>query len=392
MIENPTIKELKESISNDLRSRLNISDDKLKKVLDAMASVLAAQFKLTYLALNDVQRNLYPDTADTSENGGMLDRLGRIYLNRDIRPATSAIYEVQVTGQVGSTLRSGLTFKSNDDARNAGKLFVLDNEFTLANQTETINIRSLGGGSEFELEIGNELTITEPVIGVSQTIEVTGVDTEPVEAESVENYRAAILRAIQLEPQGGSRTDYRIWASDASGVRFVYPFVKDNEPGTVQVFVEANSDDSTDGNGTPSQAILDDVEDVIKLDPDSTKPISERGRIPIQANLEVLPIETLPVDVEIINLQNDTSAIRQAIESNLINYLSTIRPFVDGADLLRNRNDVLFAARLSSTASDVLEAGNFFQSFNMIVDGTNVINFLFEKEKIPYLRNVTYIS
>ena len=90
-----TIIELKEQISKDLRNRLSISDDKLKKVLDALSGVLAAQFKLAYLGVEDAQRNLYPDTADTFENGGSLNRLGSIYLNRDIRPATSAIYRAK---------------------------------------------------------------------------------------------------------------------------------------------------------------------------------------------------------------------------------------------------------------------------------------------------------
>jgi len=42
-----TIIELKEQISKDLRNRLSISDDKLKKVLDALSGVLAAQFKIS---------------------------------------------------------------------------------------------------------------------------------------------------------------------------------------------------------------------------------------------------------------------------------------------------------------------------------------------------------
>lgn len=380
-----TIAEIKEQLSNDLRNRLGISDDRLKKVLDAMSSVLAAQIKLTYLAINDAQRNLYPDTADTAENGGSLNRLGRIYLNRDIRPATASVYDVEVTGEAGSTLRGGLTFKSNDDALNPGKLFVLDSEYTLSGSNDIIEIRSLGGGLDFELDNENELTITEPVIGVEKTVVVDSVDTEPVEAETVEDYRQAILDAIQLEPQGGSKADYRIWANDAAGVRSVYPYVKDGEGGTVQVYVEAAGD-----NPVPNQTILDDVEDVINFSPDLTKPISERSRKPLQANLEVLPVELVDVEINISGLLEDTPEIRDSIESNIKNYLKNVRPFVDGADLSRNKNDILYAARLQGVIADVLEADNFFNDFTMLIDGVTQTSFIFSREKIPNLISINY--
>lgn len=381
-----TIKDLKDQIYNDLKNKLDLSDDKLKKVLDAMSSVLAAQFKLSYLALNDAQRNLYPDTADLAVNGGTLERLGRIYLNRDIRPATSSIYNVEVIGEAGSTLRTGLTFKSNEDSLNPGKLFVLDNAYTLTGTDDIIQIRSIGGGFDFLLDNGNELTITEPVIGVEKTISVESVDTEPVEAETVQEYRNAILNAIQLEPQGGAKADYRIWANDAAGVRKVYPYVKDGEGGTVQVYVE-----SSDNDGIPTQTILDDVEQVIEFNPDETKPLSERGRKPIQVNLEILPVNLIDVEINITGLQNSSSEIRQNIENNIVEYLRTVRPFIDGADLLRNKNDILYAARIQGVITDVLEADNFFTDFSMLVDGVTQTSFLFSRQDIPKLLNVNYL-
>lgn len=385
-----TIIGLKEQISKDLRNRLNISDDKLKKVLDALSGVLAAQFKLAYLGIEDAQRNLYPDTADTFENGGSLNRLGRIYLNREIRPATSAIYRVDVTGVEDSVLRSGLTFKSNEDSENAGKLYILENEYTLTGTNDIITIRSIEGGLDYSQDDENNLTITEPVIGVDKTVVInkssgSTVIQEPVASETVQEFRNAILNAIQLEPQGGSKSDYRIWSSDAAGVRFVYPYVKDSDGGTVQIFVE-----SSGNNGVPNQSILDDVEEVINFDPDETRPIEERARRPIQANLEVLPINLTSVEVNIIGLVDSSTEIREAIEVNLIEFLKNVRPFVDGADLLRNKNDILYTAKLQGVVSDVLEADNFFNDFNMLINGVTQTSFIFSKEKIPNLINVNY--
>ena len=385
-----TIIELKEQISKDLRNRLSISDDKLKKVLDALSGVLAAQFKLAYLGVEDAQRNLYPDTADTFENGGSLNRLGSIYLNRDIRPATSAIYRANVTGVEDSVLRSGLTFKSNIDSSNPNKLYILENEYTLTGSNDLITVRSVDGGLDYSQDNGNNLTITEPVIGVDKTVVINKSGfiafTDPLAAETTQEFRNSILNAIQLEPQGGSKSDYRIWASDAAGVRFVYPYVKDGEAGTVQIFVE-----SSGNNGVPSQSILDEVEEVINFDPDETKPTAQRARRPIQVNLEVVPIDPVDVEINITGLEDSSTSVRDSIELNLIEFLRNIRPFVDGSDLVRNKNDILYSAKLQGVVSDVLDPDNFFNNFSMLIDGVSQTSFIFSREKIPNLINVNYL-
>lgn len=387
----PTITSLYEDISKALRNKLNLSDDDLKKVLDAVAIVLAGQLKLAYLSLADIQENVFPDTADTTENGGTLDRHGLIQLNRIKKPATDGVFNVDVSGVVGSVLRSGLTFKSNDDSLNPGKLYVLDVETTLATNPQIAEIRSLDGGIDFSLDVGNELTITEPVIGVDKVVLISLIVSAPLAAESEDSYRRAIVDSIQLEPQGGAKTDYRLWASDAQGVKDTYPYVKTGDSGTVQVYVEATEADSSDGNGTPTAPILVEVADVIEFDPDITKPLFERGRRPIQSNLEVLPILTNPVDVEITGLNFDTVEIRDSIESNIKTFLVDVRPFVTGGDLARNKNDILYSAQLQSVVTDVIDSSNFFEELSMFVNGVGQNSFLFSRENIPYLRNLTFI-
>ena len=155
----PSINEIREQIANDFKTKLNLSDANLKYVLDAMDSVLAMQFKLIYNYLADIQNNVFPDTADIEENGGTLERLGRIYLNRNPRPATPGVFKANVYGVAGSVLRASLTYKSNEDALNAGKLFISDEEITLTASPQEIEIRSLGGGLEFNLNVGDTIEI-----------------------------------------------------------------------------------------------------------------------------------------------------------------------------------------------------------------------------------------
>lgn len=390
MREIPNLTEIKDTIANDLKNKLNLSDSNLRYVLDAMDSVLAAQFKLVYLYLSDIQNNIFPDTANVEADGGTLERLGRIYLNRNPRPATSGVYKLSVSGTAGAVLRNSLTFKSNENSKNPNQLYVLDAEYILTGSSDEIEVRSLGGGLDFELNVNDELTITEPVIGVNSLVTVLEVIDSPLASEDIEVYRQNILDAIQLEPQGGSKTDYRLWANDAQGVRKVYPYVKNGEAGTVQVYVESVLP-GEDGNGIPSTSLMNDVDDVIKFDPDETKPINERGRIPIQATLEVLPIEPIAVDVEITGLNDNSLAVQSAIQNNLKAFLYNVRPYVAGADLPRTKNDILYSGRLQSVVTDVLDSSNFFTGFVMKVNGNVENSFQFTLGSIPYLRNITYI-
>jgi len=389
MIKIPNINEIYERVADDLRTRLGLTDTQLKTVLDAFASVQASEIKLLYLFISNIQKNLFPDTADSEYNGGTLEHFGRIYLNREPNPATEGIFNSSVTGEAGSILPSGLNFKSNDTSKNPGRVYILDNEYTLTGTDDVIQIRSESGGVNYDLSVNDTLTITQPIIGVDNLITITEVVQQPLSAETQDDYRGEILQSIQLEPQGGSKTDYRVWSS-TGGVRLVYPYVKDLDSGTVQIYVEATTSDSSDGLGTPTQAILNNVLDVLDFDPDDSKPTNQRGRRPIQAVLEVLPIELIPIDVEIVGLQNSTQIVKSAIRENLELYLYDIRPFVSGADLQRNKNDILYVAGLQSVVTGVLESSNFFVDFEMLVDGESERSTIFEREKIPYLRNVNY--
>ena len=386
----PSIIELQQNIVEDLKNKLNLSDDDLKKTLNAFSLVLSGQMKILYLFLADIQNNIFADTANSQEQGGTLERIGQIYLNRPPFPDAIGVFNISVNGIVGSVLREGLTFKSNEDALNPGQLCVLDSEHIMVATTDVIEVRSLGAGTDFNLSVNDKLTITEPVIGVDKTVTVTAVPTQPTAGETLENYRDAILRAIQLEPQGGSKSDYRQWASDAPGVRLVYPYVRDTDAGIVDVYVEATLSDSTDGKGTPTTTILNEVLAVIEQDPDLSKPINERGRRPIQANVITSAISLIPVDVTISGLNDSSQSVKDVIQSALIDMLYGVRPYISGADLLRNKNDILYSGRVQSVVTDALANGNFFNQLTLIVDGNSVVSYEFDLGNIPYLRNLTY--
>lgn len=385
----PSLQQLKERFYRSLQTELGLTDTELKKVDKAFSNTVAAELKLLYLFLGDIQKNVFPDTSDTFENGGTLDRQGAIWLNRQRTPATNGVYNIQFTGTENSVVRSGVTFKSNDTSLNPGKIFILENSYTLTGNNQ-VEIRSLEPGLDSLLSVNDVLTITEPIEGVEQTVTVVSISENPLSEETVEDYRERILLTRILEPQGGAKTDYRLWSNDAQGVRKIYPYIKDGDSGTVEIFVEATATDSFDGFGTPPQSILDSVQAVCTFDPDDTIDLNQRGRKPIQAFLEVSPIVAVPVDVRINSLNEDTTEIRATIQKAIENYLFGVRPFVEGADLQRDKNDILYSVKISSIVTDSLTNSNFYESLDMFVNGNIQNSFIFSRADIPYLRNLTF--
>lgn len=390
MITIPTIAQLKADILADLEAQYGESIPAFGKVfLNALAGVQAAKLKLYYLANAHLQKNIFVDTADPESSGGTLERFGRIKLNRNPFPATAAQYEIQVTGTIGATIASGTTFKSDDDSANPGKLFILDTPFTLATNPDTCNVRALEAGLDSQLDIGNTLTATAPIANVDKGAEVISEVVEPLAAETLEAYRQKSIDAYQLEPNGGAGSDYKLWGADAQGVQRIYAYAKSGAPNEINLFVEATISDSTDGKGTPSQSILDAVEEVVEFDPDTTKPLSERGRRPLGVfEVHYLPITPLDVTINVAGFVGITADILTLITNALRKEINSIRPFVASADVLANKNDILDTNKIISVISNA-RPGSVFGAVTMTVDGNPVSTYTFQNGDIPYLNSVT---
>jgi uncharacterized phage protein gp47/JayE len=387
----PTLNQLYTSILNDLETEFGINIPLFgKNFLRGLAAVHAAKLKLYYIALGMVQKNIFIDTADPESSGGTLERFGRIKLGRNPFPARAGEYEVTVTGSAGATIPASSTFKSNDDSLNPGKLYVLDLAYTLIATTDTITLRALEAGTDSRLGVDDQLTATAPIANVNSLATVTVESVAPLAAENTEEYRAKGIEAYQLEPNGGAASDYRLWGYDVQGVAKVYAYAKSGESGVVDAYVEATPVDSTDGKGTPPTSILDEVAEVFEMDPDITKPINDRGRRPLGVfDLNVLPVTIREIDIEIEDFEGITSPQQTAIFNALRDTLATVRPFVAGADVLENKNDIWDLNRIISVILTV-KPGATFGEVNLFVDGVEVNTHTFIAGDIPHLDSVTY--
>jgi hypothetical protein len=387
----PTLVQINDAFISNIESQFGISlSTNSKNFLLALAATESAEMKLLYLVLGFLQQNMAPDLAQSESVGGMLERYGRVRLGRNPYQAIAGSYTVQLTGTIGAVINGQVTFKSDDSSENPGHLYILDNPFTLVTGFDIITLRALDAGTQAALNVGNTLTATSPIALVNSFVVVTGAAVLPLDAETLEDYRKAILQSYRLSPQGGSATDYRLWADDAQGVAEVYPYASSGHTNQVDLYVESIISDSTDGKGTPSSAMLLAVQSVVEFNPDATLPVNQRGRRPITVVVNYLPVTPIQVDINISGFSGITTGLQTLILSAITSYLSLVRPFVAGADVITDRNDVLNVNGIISVISSVAP-GYSFGAVALKIGGISMPSYQFVSGNIPWLNSVTYV-
>lgn len=389
MIILPKIIDLCNGLKADIESFFNITiPSSGKNFFRAWSNSYGAKLKLLYMLVGSAQKNILPDTAEPESKGGTLERHGRLKLGRNPFNPVAGVYSITVSGTIGAEIPEGTTFKSDDDSSHPGFLYRLDAAVTLSSISELINVRALTTGEESELILLDKLTATAPISLVSSSAYVSAIVTPPLAAESEKDYRRKVELAYRLEPTGGSIDDYRLWSQDAQGVEVVYPYAKSGDPNVVQVYVEANLEDSVDGKGTPTSQILEEVEEVIEMNPDTT--LSRRTRRPLGVfEVEVLPVTVREIDIDIPDFIGITAAKQLLIDAAMEDMLSLVRPFVAAGDILAQQNDILDTNKLIGVIITAVP-GASFTAPTFTVDGVPYSTFTFLQGDIPHKNGITY--
>lgn len=386
----PTITELYNQILNDIASEFDVDVSELGITYQVQAKVRAGMLYQQYLALSGLQKNIFYDLAEES----ILVRYGEIILKRRPAPAEAGVYNVEVTGQVGAVISAGTQFRADDSTLAAGNLFIVDSKFTLTSTTDTLSIRSLSPGTDAALKLLDTLTSTAPIVNVDSSVKVIAITTAPIAAESITDYRADVIEKAQIEPQGGSPGDYKLWASEIPEVRNIYAFAKFGSPGDIEIYIEATADNTAPAEviGVPTQATIDEVylnNNGVESGAVVINPVTGKGRKPIGVfSISALPVNPVTVDLRFIGLTDTSkvSEIRTAIDALLYD----IRPFVGGADQLVNKNDILTIGQVIAVVISVLaNTGVTYTNLTIDVDGNEESSFQFFQGNYPYL-NIIY--
>ena len=150
----------------------------------AIASTIAAKQKLSYITIARVNNNIYPDTSDAET----LRRAGRIRLGRDINPAVSGQYNIEVTGESGATVHAGTTFTNSN-----GFLFYCRYSKSNDINNRYCSSKGINTRSRKALSVSQELQLTAPLPNIDTFAYVTEVVIEPTSAETIEEYRQNVI-------------------------------------------------------------------------------------------------------------------------------------------------------------------------------------------------------
>lgn len=386
----PTLNELYNDILNDYATELEVDVNSLGKSYLVRAKVQAGMMYTFYLSLSSVQQNIFYDLAEEDQ----LIRYGQQILGRSPAPATQGLYTIQVTGSIGAVIPAQTQFVGGEDINAAGFIFIVDTEKTLTATTDTLQVRALTAGVDSRLTVDDTLNSVQPLVNVDSLAVVTVVDTEPTAAESIDDYRADVVEGAKSEPNGGSPSDYRLWASDVPEVRTVYPYAKLGSAADVEVYIEATAGNTKPLGitGEPTQDTIDDVYKV-ELNGDETgaliiNPITLKGRKPIGVNNIIpLSVNPIPVDMYFIGLSDESKAVD--IKNVIDTLLYDIRPFIAGADNITDRNDILTISTLIAATFQLLAGtGISYTTLTMNVDDNNVNSYQFYEGYYPYLRTI----
>lgn len=376
----PKLADLVLSVLTAFESKFGTINRGLRSTFRTIAIVVSGQLRLLYLYAARIQKNVFPDLADSELQGGTLERFGRAKLGRNPFPASAGVYTLKVTGVAGGVIRAGVIYKSIP-----GYNYTVEAAVTLTGATGVIQVRALTPGLDARLLPGDKLNATEPILDVNQAAFVDQEITAPLNAEDIEAYRDKVLQSYRLESQGGAAGDYRIWVADAQGVRQVYPYLK--APGEINIFIEATRADSTDGEGTPGATILNNVKAVTELDPDTTKDLYERGRLPLGVVPYYLPITTIPVSVTITGYTGNISEAQTLLAEAFREFFYGVRPYIPGADAADT--STISAQRLVGIAADTIPADANFTDLQMIINAVPVTIRQFLNGDIPIVGTIT---
>ncbi len=209
------------------------------------------------------------------------------------------------------------------------------------------------------LNISDTMSIGTQVPGAETQAEVTIILNTGADEETDDAYRQRILDKIQSIQGGGNAADYRMWSEEVAGVARAYPYsggiLGSGSPPDRIVYVE--TDVSIDPDGLAAAPILAEVRASITADPEtgiSRQPLGLTG-----GTLFVVSITRISMFVQIRGLTVDPAIevqVKADVAAAVELYFRSLRPFIDGLDVVSERNDLITALTVGNVVQDVLGA------------------------------------
>lgn len=310
--ERPTFPALLERIRADIETRLPGADSRLPfSDLDVLAFVLANAAHDLHAHLDDIARQIHPDTADSAN----LERHASWWgITR--KPATPAKGNVKVVGNAGAVVPAGALLQFG------GREYTVDAEVILAGANAQVAVTARIAGSAGNCAAGSTLAFVSPVAGVQSQAKAEAGLTDGAEPEDDRLLLARLLRRMQAPPHGGAKADYVSWALEVPGVTRAW----------------AGQLLDAEGNTVPGSVWLTFVCDgqAGSIIPDAAKVAEVQAHIdarrPVTADVTVAAPTPKPINFTITGLDPVSQAVKDAIAAELADVLE--REAVPGATIL----------------------------------------------------------
>ena len=312
------------------------------------------------------------------------------------KPAEVAEYEVELPAVDGTLISSSFTFVGDSN----GVIYNIVSSETATGGKAILQVFSEVTGVVGNLNISDTMTLNGQIPGAETVATITDILNIGVEQEDLETYRQRVLFAERAATGGSNVADHKIWAEEVAGVKKAFPYsgkpfetIQTSYPGDRTVYIEATT--AIDPDGIAPQSLLDDVRDSLNEDPVTG---ASRPALGLEdCNLYVLSIERVPFDVTIINLLIDPENLDEAeqnIEEGLELYFKNIEPFVEGIDVLRDKNDRITNTSISKVVQDAVGSiGGSVESvgFGETGQGQTVL-YVLEPGRLAKLNLVDYVT
>jgi hypothetical protein len=359
--ENKTIKEIRDMLITAFQSEFNRSLRILpRSFIKIFSTIIAGIFVVLYKLIGWFFLQIYPETAYWKEVKVLgfkirpLVKWGVLIGVGEPRSGTQwkGEIEVSVTNQ-NSTLNPGAQLKSSL----TGKIYITERPVPLLGETAFVEIICTTPGTAGNLQDGDELNFVSPLGNVKKTATVSGVLRDGTDDETEADYRFRVVNRYRLQPQGGSLSDYRIWASYVPGVLNTYPYNNPESPAGVILYISGNP--AVFPDRVPSKALLIQVGDACSYDPETGR----ANRKPVTAVIDpdfdgtyknIRPVCIVDIDIHIdgvtgISLEDFAEIIRPGIE----NYFLGREPYIRGLSDDNNKTNIVSRNNVSSVIDQI---------------------------------------
>ena len=374
----PTIASLKTQIKNQIETAFGITIDVPGKTFLALwVTIMAFMLYPVYLIIAAVQGNLWVDTCDYPT----LLRFGRNILGRSPYTASFGRYQfsINISGTPTFIIYAGTQLVASDTSSSPGTVFVTQVDIAVLAGVypayDAVAICTVAG-QQGKLQVGDTLNFAIPIAYVINPVTVNAVVADPDDAEDMEEYRKKVLFKVQSNGGSWNAAKYRQLGFTVFNVRNIYAYKTPSLPNYVDVYVEGGAY----GTPTPSPTISAVAAVINPLAP-----------ITAWVNYYPCPIPSIDLVVHYGTYPPFTVAQQTAIQTALINFINTVRPFIAAADPIASRNDTISAYRLFPVVEAAIP-GVPFDSISFTVGGIPFASWVADFGANPFVTSVTFAA